>query len=162
MVRVKKRYFVIQMELARDIAKKNFKRALASQKELQLSDAVLASAIKELVQELHGDHGSASVSQGLRAIYCNSATRLVLLQVRHGPHRIVGSVLPFLTKIKDEKIVPRLLYTGATVRNCYRFMEKHQKKELVLALKELQKDSKLEKEKTLLEEKMLNLRQLNN
>lgn len=58
---------------------------------------------------------------GLRTIYCNPETRLCLLQCRHGPHRLVASSLPFLDKIGEEdKLIPRLIYTGATIRNCYK------------------------------------------
>ena len=57
---------------------------------------------------------------GLRTIYSNAETRLCLIQSRHGPHRLLASSLPFLTKIKNEKVVPKLIYTGATIRNCYK------------------------------------------
>merc|ERR1711997_1150862 len=79
---------------------------------------------------------------GLRTIYSNAETRLCMIQTRHGPHRLLGSSLPFLTKIKNEKVVPRLIYTGATIRNCYQKMLEYQKEQLNVALQELGKDSK--------------------
>ena len=83
-------------------------------------DGTLGNAIKDLVTELHGDFGRAAVTVGLRSIYANADTGLCLVQARHGPHRLVASALPFLTKINDEKVVPRVIYTGATLRNCYK------------------------------------------
>ena len=56
-------------------------------------------------------------------LYSNAETHLVLIQCRHGPHRLVASSLPFLTKINDEKVLPRLIYTGATLKNCYKVSE---------------------------------------
>ena len=117
MVRFKKRYFVVQLDREKDLTKP---RAFQDSKPLDIPDGILANAIKDIVQQFHGDFGRASVTQGLRTIYCNAETHLVLIQCRHGPHKLVGSSLPFLTKIQDEKVVPRLIYTGATIKNCYK------------------------------------------
>ena len=73
-----------------------------------------------LVQQIHGDFGRASVTTGLRTIYCNLETHLALIQCCHGPHHLVASSLPFLTKLNDEKFVPKLIYTGATIKICYK------------------------------------------
>ena len=128
MVRFKKRYFVVQLDREKDIYDPFSKhhqaslkpRAIQDSRPLDIPDGVLAATIKDLVQQVHGDFGRASITTGLRTIYCNSETHLVLIQCRHGPHRLVASSLPFLTKIKDEKIVPKLIYTGATIKNCYK------------------------------------------
>ena len=128
MVRFKKRYFVVQLDREKDIYDPFSKhhqaslkpRAIQDSRPLDIPDGVLAATVKDLVQQIHGDFGRASITTGLRTIYCNSETHLVLIQCRHGPHRLVASSLPFLTKIKDEKIVPKLIYTGATIKNCYK------------------------------------------
>merc|ERR1712020_702896 len=114
-----------------------FKRALVDPRPLFLPDGLLTSALKELVGQIHGDFGRASITTGLRTVYSNAETRLCLIQSRHGPHRLLASSLPFLTKIKDENIVPQLIYTGATVRKCYQKMLEYQKEQLNLAMKEL-------------------------
>jgi ribonuclease P/MRP protein subunit POP5 len=117
--------------------KPQFKRALIDPNPLYIPDNVLTATLKELVGQIHGDFGRASVATGLRTIYSNAETRLCMIQTRHGPHRLLGSSLPFLTKIKNEKVVPRLIYTGATVRNCYQKMMEYQKEQLNIALREL-------------------------
>lgn len=123
-------------------SKPGFKRALVDPRPLYLPDGVLTSTLKDLVGQIHGDFGRASVTTGLRTIYSNAETRLCLIQTRHGPHRLLASSLPFLTKIRNEKIVPTLIYTGATVRNCYQKMLEYQKEQLNVALRELGKHSK--------------------
>ena len=122
MVRVKKRYFVLQLQSERDVEAAARGRAIPSSGSLKSlgRDGTLGNAIKDLVTELHGDFGRAAVTVGLRSIYVNADTGLCLVQARHGPHRLVASALPFLTKINDEKVVPRLIYTGATLRHCYK------------------------------------------
>jgi ribonuclease P/MRP protein subunit POP5 len=166
MVRFKKRYFVVQLDREKDIYDPFSKhhqaslkpRAIQDSRPLDIPDGVLAATIKDLVQQIHGDFGRASITTGLRTIYCNSETHLVLIQCRHGPHRLVASSLPFLTKIKDEKIVPKLIYTGATIKNCYKRMEKYQRRQLRIALKELKNID--EDTKKSLEERLMTIRNM--
>ncbi len=132
MVRVKKRYFVLRLERqseveARGRGGKGWKRALSGERPLNLGGkdgdggaVALAGAAKEAVHLLHGDFGRASVTVGLRGIYCNPATGAAILACRHGPHRLLASALPFVTRIREERVVPTLIYTGATVRQCYK------------------------------------------
>ena len=130
MVRFKKRYFVVQFDREKDlydssIKKQSFKpRALQDSRPLDIRDDVLAHAVKDIVEHIHGDFGRAAITTGLRAIYSNPETHLALIQCRHGPHRLVGSSLPFLTKINNERLVPRLVYTGATIKNCFKVIKK--------------------------------------
>ena len=131
MVRFKKRYFVVQFDYEKDISepshnKQNFKpRALHNLKPLHIHDEDLVLAIKDIVEKIHGDFGRAAITPGLRAIYSNPETHLALIQCRHGPHLLVGSSLSFLTNVNKEKIVPRLIYTGATIKNCFKVSTKY-------------------------------------
>jgi len=134
MVRYKKRYFVVQFDRQSDV----FKGTKANNpKPLDIKDNILVSTIKDLVEEIHGDFGRASVATGFRTIYCNPETKICLIQCRFGPHKIIGSSLPFLTKLKNEKVVPKLIYTGATIRNCYKRILKYQQDQLRLWLPKL-------------------------
>jgi len=166
MVRFKKRYFVVQFDYEKDISepshnKQNFKpRALHNLKPLHIHDEDLVLAIKDIVEKIHGDFGRAAITPGLRAIYSNPETHLALIQCRHGPHLLVGSSLSFLTNVNKEKIVPRLIYTGATIRNCFKRMEIHQKRQLEAAFLELKDISKEEKEE--LEQRIMSIRKMNN
>ena len=82
-------------------------------------------SVKSVVEELHGDDGRATVFNGLRTIYCNSATGICLVQVRAGrPHALLASAVPFLKSVKGHKVIPRTIYTGATIRNCYKVKRK--------------------------------------
>ena len=121
MVRFKKRYFVVQFDREQDLCKP---RALQDPRPLDIPDGLLAATVKDLVQQIHGDFGRAAITTGLRTIYCNPETHLAMIQCRHGPHRLVASSLPFLTVLKDEKVVPKLVYTGATIRHCYKVLSK--------------------------------------
>jgi len=107
----------VQFDRETDILDKKFK-SRAFGKSFEIPDGVLSELLKDKIEEIHGNFGRAAVTTGLRTIYSNAETRLALIQCRHGPHRLVGSSLPFLTKIKDEKVVPRLIYTGATIKKC--------------------------------------------
>jgi ribonuclease P/MRP protein subunit POP5 len=117
MVRIKKRYFALRLERREDVAKAAVARAKAPP--LALSDAQLIKAIRELVGRLHGDHGRAVATSGLRLVYLNGATGVALVCCRHGPHRLLASALPFLSQVGQEDIIATLIYTGATVRNTY-------------------------------------------
>jgi len=180
MVRIKKRYFVLRLERQEDVLKasENKKRLrAASCQPLEVPDAALTKAVRDLLSQHYGDHGRAAAGAGLRAIYANSHTGLVLLCARHSHYKMVASVLPFLTQINEEKVVPRLIYTGATIRNCYQVesqhynrrltvfcpqvMEQHQRKELNLALKELSEDNPEElRLRKVMREKMTKLREM--
>ncbi len=154
MVRVKKRYFVVLLERASEVPASGKRRLFSS--EIKADNAALAKYVQDLVGELYGDHGRAACTRGLRTIYANSTTGMVLIVARHGPHKMVASALPFITKICGERVVPRLIYTGATVRKCYKVMEAHQIQELREVLQEVEDEG----DKKIIEEKMLALRQL--
>jgi len=178
MVRFKKRYFVVQFDREKDLydplcKKKSFKpRALQDSRPLEINpeflhrwtldikDYDLALAVKDLVEHIHGDFGRAAITTGLRAIYSNPETHLALIQCRHGPHRLVASSLPFLTSIGNEKLIPKLVYTGATIKNCFKRMELYQKKQLEVAFHELKDISNEEKKE--LEERMMSIRSMKN
>jgi hypothetical protein len=57
------------------------------------------------------------------AKYCNKWTRVAVVRVRHGAHRLVASCLPLLQYVEKQNVVVRTLHTGATLRQCYRFIQ---------------------------------------
>jgi len=130
MVRFKKRYFVVEFERAQHI---NQSKEYFDLEPLHSKDIDIANAVKDKVQELHGDFGRASISVGFKVIYANTTTRLVIIRCRHGPHRLVASALPFVTKIRNEGVVGQLLYTGATIKHCQLFMVRRQTRQLEMA-----------------------------
>lgn len=156
MVRYKNRYFVVEFERARTVE--------AGVKSVDLEplnsdEKDLTNAIKERIQDLHGDFGRAAISVGFKVSYVNKDTRMVLIRARHGgPDKIVSSALPFVTSVKKEGVIGRLLYTGATIRHSYMFMKKRQTARLAQLLKQMAKDPSMDP--ALLEEKLLQLRQV--
>ena len=54
--------------------------------------------------------------------YCNDKTGIALVRARHGPHKIVMSTVPLVTKVGDKKASLRTLYTGATLLKCKQFI----------------------------------------
>ena len=137
------------------------KRAFQDSRPLDIKDHDLALAVKDIVEHIHGDFGRAAITTGLRAIYSNPETHLAMIQCRHGPHRLVGSSLPFLTSIGNEKLVPKLIYTGATIKNCFKRMELYQKKQLEVAFVE-SKNEMSNEEKKEIEKRMMSIRSMKN
>ena len=92
MVRFKKRYFVVEFERLKNLSCEG--EAELDLEPLNSKDVDIANAVKDKVQELFGDHGRASVTVGLKVIYANPATRLVVVRARHGPPRLLAAALP--------------------------------------------------------------------
>ena len=57
------------------------------------------------------------------AKYCNEWTRVAVVRVRHGAHRLVASCLPLLQQVDQHTVTVTTLYTGATLRQCYKFIQ---------------------------------------
>lgn len=56
------------------------------------------------------------------AKYCNQWTRVAVVRVRHGAHRLIASCLPLLQQVEQHTVTVTTLYTGATLRQCYKFI----------------------------------------
>ncbi|XP_023333477.1 ribonuclease P/MRP protein subunit POP5-like [Eurytemora carolleeae] len=150
MVRYKHRYFLVEAERSRSV-----ENLTIDINPLEATEDDIAKEIKNIVQDLHGDFGRASISSGFRVKYLNIATRVFLIRSRHGgPDKIISSSLPFIHNIRKENVVCRLLYTGATMRKSFIYLEKRQKRrlgELVNLLRNKGKYNKEELEKSILE-----------
>ncbi|XP_054258101.1 ribonuclease P/MRP protein subunit POP5 [Macrosteles quadrilineatus] len=121
MVRFKHRYFTVEVIPGHKPNSHSFK----------LKSQDLHQCLLNTVQKLHGDYGIAAVLGGFKAKYCNPVTRLGVIRVRHGPHRLVASCLPIVKSIKDTPVSIRTLYTGASLKHCFKFAVKHQKQALM-------------------------------
>lgn len=52
---------------------------------------------------------------------------MILIRCSHGPHRFLTSILPLQTAAgKKELATFRILYVGATIRQCKKHIVKHQ------------------------------------
>lgn len=95
---------------------------------LKLHETVLYRTLQTLVQKLHGDFGSAAIRPGFVAKYCNELTRIAIIKCRRGPHKLLTSVIPFITHLDQNRVSVNILYVGATLKNCFNFIRLYQQK----------------------------------
>lgn len=120
---------------------------------LHLAPAALHNSIMQKVQQLHGDFGVAAIRAGFTAKYCNEKTRIAIIRIRHGPHKLVASVLPCLSSVDNKQVVVNSLYTGATLRQCHKFLVNYQQNKFDQFCVGLKTD----REKLAMREALLNL-----
>ena len=96
----------------------------------------------------------------MQVIYANKDSRLVVMRCRHGPHTLLTSSLPFLSHVRKEPVVCRLLYTGATVRHCHMFMVKRQTAVLKAVKSGLVAGGSRQAEEDRLEERLMAIKQI--
>ncbi|XP_034231011.1 ribonuclease P/MRP protein subunit POP5 [Thrips palmi] len=120
MVRFKNRYIAVEVN---PLGVSGTKSYALSQKDLHLS-------VVSAVQTLHGDFGVAAISNGFTTKYCNEVTRIALIRVRHGPHRILASTLPCVTHVGHKPATMRTIFIGATLKKCFLFLQRYQRSAL--------------------------------
>lgn len=94
-------------------------------KKLKLSSAELADTIRKAVQKYYGDFGLASIGN-MSVKLINDKHKLAIIRVSHGSHRFFTSIIPLLNKVGKELATCRILYIGATIRQCKRYLADHQ------------------------------------
>nr|CAG4643587.1 EOG090X0GYO [Ilyocryptus agilis] len=137
MVRFKNRYLTV--EIIPFDGKTISKEAVAFRK------YDIYSAVLNITEEIHGEFGFAAIKNGLEvrcsplydkeSDHCNPYTRTVIIRTRHGPHRLLASSLPFLSKIGNRKVQMRGIYTGASMAKCFKYLEKFHRESLEQDLK---------------------------
>ncbi|KAK4875646.1 hypothetical protein RN001_012068 [Aquatica leii] len=120
MVRHKQRYLVVE------ITPQNVRKNLS----LVIHSSALHQAILLKVQQLHGDFGAAAIRAGFTAKYFNEKTRIAIIRSRHGPHKLITSALPFIKDIDKKNVSLNTLYTGATLKHCFKFILNYQRKKV--------------------------------
>ncbi|XP_019878639.1 ribonuclease P/MRP protein subunit POP5 [Aethina tumida] len=118
MVRVKNRYFVVQVNREND----------QPVSVLKMSASLLNDCIKEKVQDLYGDFGVAAIHAGFTAKYCNEYTRIAIIRARKGPHRMVAASVPCVKEAHGKPIALNILYVGSSMRHCFIFIKNYQEK----------------------------------
>nr|CAD7392833.1 unnamed protein product [Timema cristinae] len=114
----------------------------------------LYTTIINKIEQLYGDFGVAALKGGFIAKYCNEKTRVAFVRARHGPHRLLASCLPLITYIENHQVMLRILYTGATMRQCYKFIQKYQRSQLQRFWANLKTD----KQRKAMEDAVMNLK----
>lgn len=120
---------------------------------VKLNSSAIFSSIMRRVQQLHGDFGTAAIKSGLTVKYCNENTRVVLIRCRHGPHKLVASSLPVVNRIDSRSVRMDILYTGATIRQCFKFILEYQQRKFDEFCRNLKND----KDREELREAFLNI-----
>jgi len=137
MVRFKNRYFTVEF-----IPQEEHSSVMEP---FQLKDYDIYNAILQITEQIHGEFGVAAIRNGLSAKYCNEHTRIAVIRTRHGPHRLVGSSLPFLSKVGKRPVKIHSIYTGATMVKCFRFLQKYHEKKLGEVLKSCKTEAEKQK-----------------
>ncbi|XP_050075873.1 ribonuclease P/MRP protein subunit POP5 [Anopheles maculipalpis] len=117
MVRIKERYILVQVRC-------NDKPADES---VAISSTTMYHQLCGQVERYYGEFGIASMLH-LRVVYFNDKTHLCIIQSRHGPHRFITSILPLITTAGTQMARYRILYVGATVKQCQKFIIKYQQR----------------------------------
>uniref|UniRef100_A0A224XZ36 Ribonuclease P/MRP protein subunit POP5 n=1 Tax=Panstrongylus lignarius TaxID=156445 RepID=A0A224XZ36_9HEMI len=141
MVRFKNRYVTVEV-----------KQEKASKGLTKLSSKELSRHILGAVSRLYGEFGFAAVRNGFSASYCNEITQIAIIRVRHGPHKLVTSSIPSITRVGNVQVKINTLYVGGTLHQCYKVILKHQKESLLKLLPSLK-----EEERSNFEREILNL-----
>ncbi|CAH1645904.1 unnamed protein product [Spodoptera littoralis] len=117
MVRFKNRYITVEIVAP----------LIPDDKPLELKPKIFHNTVLSKIQQMYGDFGVAAVTNGFLTKYCNEHTRIAIIRSRHGPHRFVTSSLPFITKIGNLDVRLNTLHVGATLKHCFKFIQKHQR-----------------------------------
>lgn len=119
MVRFKNRYVTVQINPDEK-----------TDKPLIIKSNALQQAIQQKVELMYGDFGLSAIKSGFNAKYFNARTRIALIKVRHGPHRFIINSVPVVTEIGGRIASMKIIYVGATMKHCFQFIQKYQRKEL--------------------------------
>lgn len=92
-----------------------------SDRKSKIAASELADTLRKAVQKYYGDFGLASMSNlNVKLFY--DKHKLAIVRVSHGPHRFLSSILPLIKKAGKELAQLRILYIGATIRQCKKFL----------------------------------------
>nr|CAG4645215.1 EOG090X0GYO [Leptodora kindtii] len=144
MVRFKNRYFVLEIR----------PNGMSEIQSYPIKDTDIYHAVVRFVEQIHGEFGAAAIRTGLNVKYCNQWTKVAIVRSRHGPHRLVGSALPFISFIDNKQVRVHSLYTGATLIKCFLFLKKYQQGKIMQVLQNCKNDE----EKRLISSNLSNIR----
>lgn len=90
----------------------------------------LQRAIVEAVKRLHGDFGVAATTPGFHVKYCNIKTRIAFISVGRGPHQLVASALPLITKIGGQAATVCTIHLAASMRHAFLFVKRYHEEKI--------------------------------
>ena len=110
MVRVKRRYFTLQINTDNP------------KTELLFSERDLVMALREAVQGIHGDFGLGSLIKSLTVKRLSTQTRTALVGCQRGSHELLSTSIPFVRKIKQTECSLQVVYLSGTIRSSLKFL----------------------------------------
>ncbi|XP_011689524.1 PREDICTED: uncharacterized protein LOC105451030 [Wasmannia auropunctata] len=140
MVRFKNRYIVFTIK----------PHGEKDDKQATWKNTHVSNAIKRKVQQLYGDVGVAAIRDGFDAKYCNVQTKIAIVRLRHGPHKFALHAIPLINNVGERLVETRILYVGATLKQCFLFIRKHQERKLEQLWSKLPTEAERKRMETLL------------
>ncbi|XP_055382670.1 ribonuclease P/MRP protein subunit POP5 [Condylostylus longicornis] len=125
MVRLKNRYIVGKIIPEKD------------EKSVSFNENLITQNVLSQVEKNYGIFGKSALENGFRIKYCNDETRIVIIRCRHGPHRFVTSILPLMLVFGNHRAKFSILYIGATIMQCNKFIIKYQRNYLNQVVSEI-------------------------
>ncbi|XKL63640.1 hypothetical protein PGB90_006004 [Kerria lacca] len=98
--------------------------------DITIKHSDLYAAILSKVKKMHGDFGVASVKTGFMCKYCNEVTGVTILKIRHGAHKFISSIIPFISEVGKEHVQLHTIRTTASLHQAYKHLKIHQQKQL--------------------------------
>ncbi|XP_076462655.1 ribonuclease P/MRP protein subunit POP5-like [Babylonia areolata] len=119
MVRVKNRYFLVEIKYA-------------DQRRLQrnVSSEAVYKSVRQAVQDSYGDYGVGALKDSLMVKYLNADTNLVIIRAKRDHHHMAQAAFTCIKKIGDHDCYLHTLHIGGTIRACQKFLIKHHRRHL--------------------------------
>ena len=114
MVRFKRRYILFEV-VPHD-------RRQQEAEKINISEKEVVKAMRQAIHLVHGDFGLGSVLKSLFLKRFTPRTRLGIVTVQRGPHRLLGSSLAVICKIGQVDCSIKCLYMSGTVRGCLLYL----------------------------------------
>ncbi|CAH0389607.1 unnamed protein product [Bemisia tabaci] len=85
----------------------------------------IEKSVLEEVECIHGVFGRAAVTS-FSVKYWNPVTCISLMRVFFGPHKLITTVLPLITRILGQPAQFHTIFIGATLKRCYLNIQKYE------------------------------------
>ncbi|KAL7633659.1 UNVERIFIED_CONTAM: hypothetical protein RMT77_016192 [Armadillidium vulgare] len=113
MVRVKRRYFVLQVKYPE---RPNHHAKY---------DNSLKKAVLKAVEKLYGEFGMAAFTNSYQFKYSNKETGVYYVRVDRNVEPLLKTCLPSITAIENERVSITTLHVAATLRHGHIFLKKY-------------------------------------
>ncbi|CAG8437107.1 2275_t:CDS:2 [Funneliformis mosseae] len=113
MVRLKNRWLLFEI-----VFEDTLQRSTSTKNVETLSSKDVYSAIKDSIKTNFGDYGVGCVAASLNVKYFSPFTNIGVLRVSRDHYHIAWGAMTFISQIKTKNCLLRVLYLGATIKQC--------------------------------------------